>query len=107
MFRNRECYASYFILAVIEMLKFAIKEDYESQRTEVKLISIALEHTKNEKKGRNGKQQLPSKMGGDSKKKKKMDALKQKQKNQKYEDSSDESVNEEDDHETGDKNILN
>jgi ABC-type Fe3+-citrate transport system substrate-binding protein len=30
VFKNRETYAGYFILAVVEMLKYAVKEDYES-----------------------------------------------------------------------------
>ncbi|CDW90096.1 UNKNOWN [Stylonychia lemnae] len=46
VFQNRESYAGFFILAVIEMLKYAIKEDYENQRTEMQLIPIILEYTK-------------------------------------------------------------
>ena len=50
VFRNRKAYSSYFILAVIEMLKYAVKEDYESQRTEVKMMPITLEYIKPESK---------------------------------------------------------
>ena len=32
------------ILAVIEMLKYAVKEDYESAKTEINMIPIALEY---------------------------------------------------------------
>jgi hypothetical protein len=35
VFASREPYAGYFILAVVEMLKYAMKEDYESQKTEI------------------------------------------------------------------------
>ena len=30
VFSSRDLYAGYFILAVIEMLKYAVKEDYEN-----------------------------------------------------------------------------
>ena len=50
VFKNRLCYAAYFILAVIEMLKYAVKEDYDSAKTEIKLIPISLEFIKPEKK---------------------------------------------------------
>ena len=46
VFKSREPYAGYFILAIIEMLKYAVKEDYENQKTEIQLIPIALEYTK-------------------------------------------------------------
>jgi|LauGreDrversion4_2_1035121.scaffolds.fasta_scaffold290029_1 hypothetical protein len=46
VFKSREPYAGYFILAVIEMLKYAVKEDYENQKTEIQLIPIALEYVK-------------------------------------------------------------
>ena len=32
---NREEYAGFYILATLEMLKFAVKEDYENARTEI------------------------------------------------------------------------
>lgn len=35
VFKNREAYAGYFILAVIEMLKHAVREDYDNQKTEM------------------------------------------------------------------------
>jgi hypothetical protein len=44
VFRNRQCYAAYFILAIIEMLKYAVKEDYESAKTDINLIPILLEY---------------------------------------------------------------
>lgn len=88
VFRNRQCYSAYFVLAVIEMLKYSIKEDYESSRTEINLIPITLEYLKFEKKG---KKSLPQLMSDSSKKKKKQNHLKQKQINQKYEDSSEDS----------------
>lgn len=87
VFRNRKAYAAYFVLAVIEMLKYAVKEDYESSRTEINLIPISLEFIKPEKKSK----ALPKTMKSSSKKKKKIDHLKQKQLNQKYEDSSEDS----------------
>jgi hypothetical protein len=43
---NREQYAGFFILAVVEMLKYAVKEDYENARTEINLIPIELEYIK-------------------------------------------------------------
>jgi hypothetical protein len=73
VFRNRQCYSAYFVLAVIEMLKYSIKEDYESSRTEINLIPITLEYLKFEKKG---KKSLPQLMSDSSKKKKKQNHLK-------------------------------
>jgi len=35
VFKDREPYAGYFILAIVEMLKYAVKEDYENQKTEI------------------------------------------------------------------------
>jgi hypothetical protein len=35
VFSSRELYAGYFILAVVEMLKYAVKEDFENQKTEI------------------------------------------------------------------------
>ena len=32
---NRKEYAGFYILAVIEMLKYAVKEDYENSKTEI------------------------------------------------------------------------
>eukprot|EP00347_Sterkiella_histriomuscorum_P015353 403357339 len=43
---SRESYAGFYILAVLEMLKYSIKEDYDNQRTEMQLIPIILEYTK-------------------------------------------------------------
>ena len=74
IFRNRKCYAAYFILAVTEMLKYAVKEDYESARTEINLIPITLEYVKKETSKK--------------KKKKKGVDLKKRQEMQHYEDSS-------------------
>ena len=81
VFKNRQCYSSYFILAVIEMLKYAVKEDYESAKTEINMIPITLDYIKQEKKG--NKKALPKTMNQvkNSKKKKKIDHLKQKQLN--------------------------
>jgi len=59
VFRNRNCYSAYFILAVIEMLKYAVKEDYASAKTEINLIPVALEFTVNEKRN---KKALPKTM---------------------------------------------
>lgn len=33
--KNREEYAGFYILATLEMLKFAVKEDYENAKTEI------------------------------------------------------------------------
>jgi hypothetical protein len=52
VFRNRKAYSAYFILAVIEMLKYAVKEDYESSKTEIKLIPISLDFIKPETKSK-------------------------------------------------------
>ena len=32
---NRKEYAGFYILAVIEMLKYAVKEDYDNSKTEI------------------------------------------------------------------------
>lgn len=37
---NREQYAGFYILSTLEMLKFAVKEDYENAKTEIKLMPI-------------------------------------------------------------------
>ena len=94
VFKDRRSYAQYFILAVIEMLKFAVKEDYESSRSEIKLIPITLEFIMPElkkqgtKKG-GGSKVLPKTLAkSNCKKKKQVELLKMKQTNQKYEDSS-------------------
>ena len=76
VFRNRKCYAAYFMLAVIEMLKYAVKEDYESAKTEINLIPIVFEYVKPESKAKKGKKRLPKVMNENSKKKKKLDHLK-------------------------------
>jgi hypothetical protein len=44
--RNREEYAGFFILATIEMLKYAVKEDYENAKTEIQLSPISLEYNR-------------------------------------------------------------
>jgi hypothetical protein len=46
VFKDRSSYAGFFILAVTEMLKYAIKEDYENQMTELKIIPIQFEYIK-------------------------------------------------------------
>jgi hypothetical protein len=58
------------------MLKYAVKEDYESSKTEINLIPITLDYIKQEKKG--SKSALPKTMNQvkNSKKKKKLDYLK-------------------------------
>ena len=89
VFRNRQAYSAYFILAVIEMLKYAIKEDYESSKTDINLMPVILEYIKPESKSTKLPKTLNQK--SNSKKKKKIDHLKKKQLNQKYEDSSDDS----------------
>lgn len=43
VFRNRDSYSAYFILAIVEMIKFAVKEDYESSRTDNQFIKINVE----------------------------------------------------------------
>ena len=108
VFRNRQCYSAYFILAVIEMLKYAVKEDYESAKSEIKLIPITLEYIRQEKKGpKNKKSNLPKVMNANSKKKKKIDHLKLKQLNQKYEDSSEDSEEFQKDEEESAQTTLN
>lgn len=44
--RNRDAYAGFYILATIEMLKYAVKEDYDNSRTEISLMPIELEYIK-------------------------------------------------------------
>lgn len=46
MLKNREAYAGFYILAVVEMLKYAVKEDYDNSRTEINLMPIELEYIK-------------------------------------------------------------
>ena len=72
VFRNRQTYSAYFILAVIEMMKYAAKEDYESSKTDINLININLDYIKPENKGRGSKSALPKTMKENSKKKKKI-----------------------------------
>ena len=43
---NREEYAGFYILATLEMLKFAVKEDYENARTEIQLMPIEFSYVK-------------------------------------------------------------
>jgi hypothetical protein len=43
---NREQYAGFYILAVIEMLKYAVKEDYDNAKTEIQIMSCQLEYCK-------------------------------------------------------------
>ena len=69
VFKNRLTYSAYFSLAVIEMLKYAVKEDYESAKTEINLIPVSLEYIKPEKKKSKA---LPKTMAKDSKKRKKI-----------------------------------
>ena len=42
--KNRVEYAGFFILAVIEMLKYAVKEDYENSKSEIKLLPVSFEY---------------------------------------------------------------
>jgi hypothetical protein len=42
--KNRVEYAGFFILAVIEMLKYAVKEDYENSKSEIKLLPVTMEY---------------------------------------------------------------
>ena len=63
------------------MLKYAVKEDYESARTEINMLPITLEYIKPEfkqKKGRGSRSHLPQVMKANSKKRKKMEHLKHK-----------------------------
>ena len=46
MLGSRKEYAGFYILAVIEMLKYAVKEDYENSKTEIQLIPIQFEYIK-------------------------------------------------------------
>ena len=88
VFRNRQCYSAYFMLAVIEMLKYAVKEDYESSRTDIQLLPCQLDYIIPQRKS-SKKPRLST--NANSKKKKKQADLKNKQNNQKYEDSSEDS----------------
>lgn len=74
------------------MLKYAIKEDYESSKTDINLMPVILEYIKPDSKV----SKLPRTLKSNSKKKKKIDHLKKKQLNQKYEDSSDDSEEQQD-----------
>ena len=51
------------------MLKYAVKEDYESAKTDINLIPIILDYIQPESKNKNGKQMLPKTMKQTSKKK--------------------------------------
>ena len=44
--KSRVEYAGFFILAVIEMLKQAVKEDYENSKSEIKLLPVTLEYAR-------------------------------------------------------------
>ena len=44
--KNRVEYAGFYILAVIEMLKYAVKEDYENAKTEINVLPIQMEYIK-------------------------------------------------------------
>lgn len=63
------------MLAVIEMLKYAVKEDYESSRTDINLLPCTLDYIIPERKS-SKKAKLPSITN--SKKKKKQADLKNK-----------------------------
>ena len=39
---NREAYAGFFILATVEMLKYAVCEDYENAKSEINLVACEL-----------------------------------------------------------------
>jgi hypothetical protein len=72
VFRNRQSYSAYFILAVTEMLKYAIKEDYESSKTDIALMPCELEYIIPTSKTKS----LPKTMKSTSKKRKKSEHLK-------------------------------
>ena len=43
---NRVDYAGFYILSVIEMLKYAVKEDYDNTRSEIQVMGCQLEYCK-------------------------------------------------------------
>lgn len=43
---NRKEYAGFYILAVLEMLKYGVKEDYENSKTEIQLMPIEFLYSK-------------------------------------------------------------
>lgn len=42
---NRDEYTGLFLLTIIEMLKYAVKEDYDNCRSEINLIPVEVEYT--------------------------------------------------------------
>lgn len=46
---NREEYSGFYILATLEMLKFAVKEDYENSKTEIQLMPIEFSYIRPQK----------------------------------------------------------
>ena len=42
---NRAEYTGLFMLTIIEMLKYAVKEDYDNCRSEINLIPVEVEYT--------------------------------------------------------------
>ena len=44
VFRNRDSYSAYFMLALVEMIKFGILEDYQSSRTDNQFIKVNIEY---------------------------------------------------------------
>ena len=45
---NRQEYGGFYILAVVEMLKYAVKEDYENSKTEIQVSPIEFEYIRPE-----------------------------------------------------------
>lgn len=43
---NRKEYAGFYTLATLEMLKFAVKEDYDNAKTEIQLMPIEFTYVK-------------------------------------------------------------
>jgi hypothetical protein len=104
--RNREEYAGFYILAVIEMLKYAVKEDYENAKSEIQMMSCQLEYckpsqtVKRDLKNANFKN-LQKRMFN-----RKKDARKGKHTNQtRYEDSSSQDEQKDDDEEISDTEV--
>ena len=51
---NRKEYAGFYTLAVVEMLKYAVKEDYENSKTEIQVMPIEFEFIKPEHPAKRG-----------------------------------------------------
>ena len=50
--RNRDAYTGYFLLTVVEMLKYAVKEDYDNARSEINLLPVELTFNKPSKQAK-------------------------------------------------------